>query len=133
MNSSLIKLQDIPNLEEDYEPNSVDLSSNYWTPETAGEKRRLIFWETALRSCQDHNNPEKQVELECAVFIQRDNEGGYRSVMNGSARLVALFENNQIAQGTPVEITYRGKQKNRTNSNMSDRWSVVTLGKKVAE
>jgi len=50
-----------------------------------------------------------------------------RTVVNGSKRLVAVFENNEIAPNTPVQITYKGKKKNRTNGNMSDDWSVVTL------
>lgn len=128
--NQLIKLKDIPNLEEDYEPNSVDLSFEYWTPEEEGERKRVIFWEIATRTVPDHQDANKIVDLPCAVFIQPDNEGGFSTVANGSRRLVALFENSEIEQGTPVQVTYKGKAKNRTNSNMSDRWSVVTLGKK---
>lgn len=126
----LIKLTEIPDLQSDYEPDSVDLSTEYWTPEEEGEQRRMIFWGIGPRSVADHNDSESEVMLECALFVSPATDGGHCTVANGSKRLVAIFKSCEIARGTPVQVTYAGKKKNRTNSNMSDQWSVQTLARK---
>jgi hypothetical protein len=104
---------------------SVDLSQQYWTPEKVGEKRRMFFSCVQERIVLDQKTGE-DILLPCAVFVEPI-DGEVRTVVNGSKRLVAVFENNEIAPNTPVQITYKGKKKNRTNGNMSDDWSVVTL------
>lgn len=121
---SLIRLDEIPDL-DDFVPASADLSSEYWTPEN-GEVRRMVFWAIEKRQAPDHDDPSKSVELESVVFIE-PNETSYSTVVNGSKRLVAAFANNDVQQGTPVQVTYMGKKKNRTNQNMSDHWSVIEL------
>ncbi len=127
--SNLILLKDVPNLDsDDWEPNSIDLTCDYWYP-TEGEKRRVIYWEIAQRRCMDQQTGE-EIDLDCAIFIQPQPGGEHKSIANGSKRLVAVFENNAIERGTPIQVTYLGKRKNRTNQNMSDHWSVVTLAKK---
>jgi len=125
---SLILLNKIKNLDDDYEVESVDLNQDYWYPEQEGELKRLVFWEIGQRKCLDQQSG-KQIELDCVIFIEPCEEG-HRSIANGSKRLVAMFENNDIEQGTPVQVTYRGKKKNKTNSNQSDHWSVQTLRRK---
>lgn len=125
--SEIIKLDSIPSL-DDYVPASVDLSGEYWTPEE-GEVRRLIFWSIEQRGVPDQKDPNLMVELPCCVFIDPQKDGKHRTVANGSKRLVAAFENSGIEQGTPVQITYVGKKRNRTNANMSDHWSVFVLKK----
>ena len=129
--NDLIMLKDLPNLEKDFEPASVDLSAEYWTPEKDGEQRRMFYWGVEIRNAPDHNNPEQDVELPCVVFVAQAEDGSHKTVVNGSKRLVATFDNNEIKRGTPVQVTYRGKKKNRSNSHMSDSWSVVTLAAKV--
>ena len=81
-----------------------------------------------MMSVADFNDESKTVELECAVFVE-PTENGHQTVINGSKRLVAAVES--LTEGTPVEIRYIGKQKNKSNSNMSDRWSIVTLAAKA--
>lgn len=126
----LIKLDELVDLETGYEPDSIDLSGEYWTPEEPGEVRRMIFAGIETRSAPDHQNPEKQVPLECVVFVLPGKKGNHKTVFNGSRRLVGVFENGDIEKGTAVQITYNGKKKNRTNANQSDDWSVQTLKKK---
>lgn len=128
MSNEIIKLDAIPSL-DDYVPASVDLSGEYWTPED-GEVRRLIFWSIEERSVPDQKDANKLVDLQCCVFIDPQKDGQHKTVANGSKRLVAAFENSAIVQGTPVQITYVGKKRNRTNANMSDHWSVFVLKKK---
>lgn len=125
----IIELDSIPDL-ADFVPASADLSSEYWTPEN-GEVRRLIFWGVDKRMAPRHDNPNESIELDCCVFIEPTNEG-YSTISNGSKRLVAAFENNEVQRGTPVQVTYLGKKRNRTNPHSSDHWSVITLKPKGA-
>ena len=127
--SELIRLDDIPNL-NDFVVDSADLSSEYWTPEQ-GEIRRLVFWGIELRQVPKHDNPNESVELDTAIFIEPDVDGNYSTVQNASKRLVAAFQNSSVEKGTPVQITYLGKKRNRTNQHLSDHWSVVTLRAKA--
>jgi hypothetical protein len=130
--SDLILLKDIPNLDTDYEVASVDLSQQYWYPETEGELKRGFFFGLSQRKCLDQQTSE-EIELECALFVVPDETGQPVTVANGSKRLVAVFENNAVEKGTPVQVTYRGKKKNKTNGNLSDHWSVQVLQKKVTK
>ena len=113
----------------EFEVASCDLSQEYWTPNDVGEKRRMVFVEVQERVVLDQKSSE-EILLPCVVFVQPIN-GENKTIVNGSKRLVAVFENNAMDKGTPVEITYKGKKKNRTNGNMSDDWSVVKLSAKA--
>jgi hypothetical protein len=126
--NEIIKLDAIPTL-DDYVPASVDLSGEYWTPEE-GETKRLIFWSVEQRTVPDQKDANKLVDLQCCVFIDPQASGQHKTLANGSKRLVAAFENTEMQQGTPVQITYVGKKRNRTNANLSDHWSVFVLKKK---
>ena len=130
MSDGLILLDKIPDLDNEYEPASADLAFEYWSPTEEGEYKRLIFWEISEQTVPDFSDREKNTQLNCVIFIEPDGSGGYRTIANGSKRLVATLENCEIAQGTPLQITFQGNKPNRTNSNKSDRWSVVTLKKK---
>ena len=125
--NEIIKLDAITTL-DDYVPASVDLSGEYWTPEE-GETKRLIFWAVEQRTVSDQKDANKLVDLQCCVFIDPQKDGQHKTLSNGSKRLVAAFENTQMQQGTPVQITYVGKKRNRTNANLSDHWSVLVLKK----
>ena len=127
--SDLILLKDVPNLETDYEPTSIDLQQEYWTPTDPGDSKRAFFWGIENRKCRDEKTDE-EIELPCVILVVQDEDGNLKSVANGSKRLVGIFESNDLEQETPVEITFKGKKKNKTNSNSSDTWSVVVLGKK---
>lgn len=103
-----------------------DLMSDYWTPEKAGESKRLVFDSIRSRMVKDMQTGEP-VELECAFFFERSGDGEVKTVCNGSRRLVGVIEGYDIQRGAPMLITYMGKQKNRTNSFFSDIWSVKPL------
>lgn len=112
---------------------SCDLSQEYWTPVNVGEKKRMIFAGVQDRTVLDQKTND-EIQLSCVVFLlPGENADEHKTVVNGSKRLVAVFENGGIAEGTPVQITYKGKKKNRTNGNMSDDWSVVTLAAKATK
>lgn len=126
--NEIIRLEAIPSLEE-FVPASADLSGEYWTPDV-NEVRRLVFWCIEDRQAPKHDDPDKYVTLPCCVFIEPVSDGQYKTVTNGSKRLVAAFQNTEIAQGTPVQVSYLGKKQNRTNSFKSDHWSVFVLKRK---
>jgi hypothetical protein len=115
---------------ETLEVASVDLSQEYWTPTTQGEKKRMYFSGLAERVVLDQKTND-EILLPCVVFVQPAADGNNKTIVNGSKQLYGTFENNQIPPGTPVQVTYNGKKKNRTNGNMSDTWSVVTLASKA--
>ena len=131
MNSRLIVPSSVPADLGTYEVASCDLNYEYWTPDKPGEFRRMVYLETSSRSVPDHKDPTINVELPVAVFLYPSADGN-KTVVNGSKRLIAVFENSEIESGTPVQVTYKGKKRNRTNANMSDDWGVVTLVKKAA-
>lgn len=103
----------------------VDLMSDYWTPEQVGESKRVYFDKISTRQVKDQQT-EEILELECAFFLEQTEEG-VQTISNGSKRLVGALENFQIERGTPLQITYKGKKRNRTNQYQSDNWSIKIL------
>ena len=123
----LMDMKEMPNLSEaDVLP--LDLSSEYWSPLNAGEAKRLLFVKVEETIVQDVNDPSVLVNLPCAFFLEQASDG-VKQIRNGSRRLVAALEN--LAQGTPLLVTYRGKIRNKTNSFSSDNWSVKPLILKI--
>ena len=120
----LIKLENIPSL-AGCEIESADLAYEYWTPETEGEMRRVYFMGVESMDVPDHQDRDKMVTLESAVMLEETTEGEFRTIVNASVRLRSILERLETPKA--VQITYRGKKKNRSNGNMSDDWSVVTL------
>lgn len=114
---------DIPDLEE-AEEYPVDLLSEYWTPEKAGENKKMYFAKIESRSAIGDNEEIK--ELKTAYFIEKKN-GVSKSISNASRRLVGALEDANIKSGMAISITYLGKQKNKTNAFQSDNWSVKPL------
>lgn len=108
----------------------VDLSGNYWTPENAGETKRLFFVEIKPQKVLSANGTGELIDLDCAVFLEQT-ANGIATVTNGSRRLVGILESyvdaGNIKQGTPLQITYNGKRKNKTNAFQSDNWSIKPL------
>lgn len=109
----------------------VDLSGNYWTPEKQGETKRMFFVEIKPQKVLKFGTTDEIIELDCAVFLEQSNDGTVSTVLNGSARLVGVLNQyvdaGAIKQGTPLQITYNGKKKNKNNPNMSDNWSIRPL------
>lgn len=114
------------NDDENVQLAKYDLTVEYWTPESEGETKRLFF-----KEIQDMVNPstrdgEIEKEVPNAIFIEHTPEG-YRTIRNASKRLVAALVNWNVQPYTALEITYMGKERNKTNQYMSDRWSVRPL------
>lgn len=109
----------------------IDLGGSYWTPESAGESKRVFFIEIKSQKVQSFNDPNDIIDLDCVVMAEQDSEGVLKTIFNGSRRLVGALEqyveSGMIKNGTPLKITYHGKRKNKTNSNSSDNWSIRPL------
>lgn len=104
-----------------------EMMSDYWTPETPGESKRLFFDRITTRMALDQQSGEP-IELECANFFEQDKkDDGLKTISNGSKRLVGLIQSLKIPQGMPLYITYLGKKKNKSNQFQSDYWSVKQL------
>jgi hypothetical protein len=103
----------------------LELTGEYWTPEREGEVRRVFFKEIRTELTIDFASGA-DVDLSVAYFVEV--QGGNKKVIRqASKRLTGALENLKIATGTPLEITYLGKKKNKTNSFMSDSWSIKPL------
>lgn len=104
-----------------------DLMSDYWSPESVGESRRVLFDRIQVMSTVDHASGEV-IDLECAFFFYQDNaDGPIKQIRNGSKRLVGAIQGFNIPRLTPLLIKYMGKKKNKNNPNFSDNWSITPL------
>lgn len=101
----------------------IDLMSDYWSPEQAGEAKRVIFDCIETTDVPDQSTGEV-IELECAFFFIKEN-GHVKRIRNGSKRLVGALA--RIPSRTPLLIKYMGKKRNKNNANLSDNWSITPL------
>ena len=127
LSNSLVDPSDISNLPnlEVAEELPVEISTEYWDPETIGEKRRGIFVGFITRSARDFENPNITTELECAAFICPEGKEVKR-FCNGSKRLVSVFKNGDFLN-LAVQIEFKGEEKNKTNQYKSQIWSIKPL------
>lgn len=116
---------DIPDLEAAEELN-IDLMDDYWSPLEVGESKRVFFQKIDTRKVLDQQTGEV-IDLECAFFTEKDSKtNSYRTISNGSKRLVGSLMASGIQRGMPLKITYRGKKKTQ-GGNSCDTWSVKPL------
>ena len=123
-------LDQLPNLHE-AKVSQRELSSTYWTPEAEGEYKVGVVMEIQESSYTDDKSGET-IKLPCVIMLSQEQDGTFSTIRNGSKRLVATIENavegGEVVLGkTPVRIVFAGKQKNKTNSFQSDRWSVKPI------
>jgi hypothetical protein len=121
---------DLPNLHTEAKELPIDLSSSYWTPEQVGESKRGFYQRIEIATYVDEKTGEA-IELPCVIIVAQDQNGNVTTLRNGSKRLVASIEeavnDGRITEGMPLQITYLGEFKNKTNSFKSARWSVKPL------
>lgn len=115
----------LPDIETAEEAN-IDLMDDYWSPCEIGESKRVFFQKIDTRRVIDQQTGEI-IDLECAFFMEKNPKTGtYRTISNGSKRLVGAIEANGIKAGMPFLITYTGKKK-ASNGNLCDNWSMKPL------
>lgn len=122
LTGSITKLPDLSKATEV----PLDLMSDYWTPEHAGEFKNVFFHQINISKVIDQQTNDL-IDLECAYFLEQDAKGEVKSVRNGSKRLVGALMAANVLSGTALKITFMGKKKNRTNSFQSDSWSIKPL------
>jgi hypothetical protein len=118
-------ITDLPDLSQAIEM-PLDLMSDYWTPEHAGEFKFVFFDRIDISKVQDQQTGA-QIDLECAYFLEQDANKEIKSLRNGSKRLVGALLSANVQRGTALKVTFMGKKNNRTNSYKSDNWSVKPL------
>lgn len=124
-----VSVDDIDSLDT-AEAAPVDLMSDYWSPATPGEFKKVIFDHISSSQALDQSTGEV-MDLLCAYFFVKDG-GTVKRIRNGSKRLVGALQSCNIAPGTPLEIRYLGKKANSTNQFKSDNWSIKPLVVNVA-
>lgn len=119
----------LPNL-EDAKIFPLSLGGEYWTPQEVGETKRVFFFEVKEAKLMSFDG-KGLIDLECAYFLEQDKDLNTNTIYNGSRVLVGIIEScvesGLVQKGTPLEIRYEGKKKNKSNGNFSDRWSVKPL------
>lgn len=123
---AVVDFNKLPDLSK-AEPEPIEMSGEYWTPEHEGEKKRVFFVDFAPETVLEPGTGA-QHELIVVRFVENV-DGNVRGIRNGSSRLVGIFQQfqAQIKPGDAFEITYLGKKRNKTNSFTSDNWKVVRL------
>lgn len=106
-------------------PAPLELTAEYWTPEKEGETRRMFFSDFKTSMVTDQKTGE-DIELVSAYFVEVV-DGVKKVICNASRRLTGVLESCNVAAGTPLEITYLGKKRNKNNAYLSDYWSVKPL------
>lgn len=125
-------IDEIPDI-DNVEPLEINLMSEYWTPEKPGEMRNMFF--THLSENDYPNQTIGEVKrLVTANFLHPrviDGKKEMVPVSNASARLVGKLQEyvntGMIGNGSALRIVYKGKEKNKTNANMSDAWDVKPI------
>ena len=104
----------------------TELLGEYWTPEAAGESKRVFFAGFDTQSVIEQSTGETR-ELNIVKFVEKQGNE-FRTIRNGSARLYGAFEQfaKDIKPGQPFLITYLGKKKTNTGK-FADSWSVKPL------
>jgi len=108
------------------EVSQVSDNSKYWSPIEKGEEKRVFFDSMSVESISDVETGEEKL-LPTVHLWEQTADGEISRVSNSSARLVGLFERMNYRQGTPLKITFKGKEKNKNNAYQSDSWDVRQL------
>ncbi|MEM7485836.1 MAG: hypothetical protein AAF348_11570 [Bacteroidota bacterium] len=128
--NELTTLESLPNLHE-AKVSPREMSSTYWTPDRESEYKVGVVMSIKEESYQNETTGEV-IQLPCIIMLAQEEDGSFSTIRNGSKRLVATIEaametGEMVLEKTPVRITYLGKTKNKTNSYLSDRWSVKPI------
>lgn len=109
---------------DDFVTLPIDLCMEYWSPEHAGESKRLYFQKVIL---MERIDPDGQpYEAEVAIFIDVDEFGNQKQLLQQSTILVNAVK--AILPGTPLQVTYTGTKKAKVG-NMST-WHISPLVRK---
>ena len=115
----------------DLEVSQVSDNSEYWSPIDKGETKLVVFDTMSVESITNVDTAEEKL-LPTVHLLEQKKDGSLARISNSSARLVGLFERMNYKQGTPLKITYLGKERNKNNAFQSDSWEVKQLYPKIS-
>lgn len=123
-----VQSMDVNNIDdlEGAEAAPIELSSEYWTPTTPGETKKVLFHRIGITPVLSNDGSGEVIDLECAFFFVKEN-GAIKQISNGSKRLVGALQAFNVQYGAALEIRYEGKKRNKSNSFMSDSWVIKPL------
>lgn len=111
----------------------LPLSTEYWSPEEAGESKRCYVAGIQETDIVDPQTGETK-RMEAVFLLEVADDGKVRKLMNAGRVLVGnisdAIQRGQIVPGTaltPIQIAYLGQTKNRSNSRLSKRWEILPL------
>jgi hypothetical protein len=112
---------------------NVPLQVEYWSPQEEGEAKRGWILGIEPQEVADMETGELKL-LESLLFVEETADGKKARFFNASRTLVAnvraAINRGEIVPAsllTPVQITYRGVKKNRTNNYKSGKWEILPL------
>jgi hypothetical protein len=100
-----------------------DLTEGYWSPSKMGETKKILLQGVRTVNYLREETGEV-IELETAYMVEVV-EGVAKTVTNASWKLVKALK--AFKPGSAFLLTYLGKQKNRSNQNSSDTFSIKPL------
>jgi hypothetical protein len=130
--SGLNESAELANLEP-AKPSNIPVSTEYWSPENEGESKRGWIAGIEDREIADMETGELKM-LPCILLVEQLPGGKLQRIIQASAVLVGnvrdAIKSGEIIPAstlTPVQITYTGTKKNRSNPKLSKRWEILTL------
>lgn len=112
---------------------NVPLQVEYWSPQKEGEAKRGWILGVEPQEVADMETAELKL-LESVLFVEETADGRKARFFNASRILVAnvkaAINRGEIVPAsllTPVQITYLGQKKNRSNAKLSGRWEILPL------
>lgn len=116
----------LPSLEKEMEASPISEVAEYWTPEEIGETKR-VFFDCVQQVQQEDFETGEVKDMETVIMWEQDKDGNVAKITNSSARLVGSFKSSNFPHGQALQITYKGKKKNKNNSYSSDTWDIFKL------
>jgi len=101
----------------------IDLTVDYWTPESPGESKRLYF-RGVFDESRINEDTGEAYESSVAYFIEQLADGTHKQLINKTVRMVSAVK--ALESGTPLQITYTGKKKTQAGHNI-DTWQITPL------
>ena len=108
----------------------AEISTEYWSPE-AGEEILCFYQGIETVPMPNIKDPEVKDDVPCAVMLTQLKDKSLKVFTNAQTRLVSALrdaqESGKIKVGTPLQITFKGKEKNKSNNMESGRWAINPL------
>jgi hypothetical protein len=105
---------------------NLDLVPEYWSPEKDGETKTLAFVKVVENDViPDFNDPKETVVKDVAYFfeeVKKDGNAYFRMLKSASSRLVSIAK--MMEKGEVYEIKFSGREKNKTNNFLSNKYEV---------